>query len=190
MTSASHLLLGGFFSYGVISIAKPVNIAAMDFWREFHGPNAGYILELYDRYRNDPNSVDAATRAAFEGWRPPEESNGRLPATPAVTAETDKVMGAINLAMAIREYGHLASKIDPLDLANPPGDPSLHPSAHGIRDADLRSLPASLIGGSAAEAANAYEAINRLREIYSSTIGYDKRRSTSDGHLGRENCRV
>ena len=37
----------------------------MNFWREFHGPNAGYVLELYERYRNDPSSVDAATREAY-----------------------------------------------------------------------------------------------------------------------------
>src|SRR5690606_12447770 len=50
----------------------------------------------------------------------------------------------------------------------------LHPSAHGITDADLRQLPASLIGGNLADsAANAFEAIGRLREIYSGSIGYD-----------------
>ena len=25
----------------------------------FHGPNAGYVLELYERYQQDPQSVDA-----------------------------------------------------------------------------------------------------------------------------------
>ena len=41
----------------------------MDFWHDFHGPNAGYILELYDRYRADPGSVifDAIQRAKDEG---------------------------------------------------------------------------------------------------------------------------
>ena len=37
----------------------------MDDWRDFHGPNAGHILELYDRFRQNPESVDAATRAYF-----------------------------------------------------------------------------------------------------------------------------
>jgi 2-oxoglutarate dehydrogenase E1 component len=146
----------------------------MDFWHEFHGPNAGYILELYERYRANPDSVDAATRAAFDGWRPPVEPDGHNGPAQTIAAETDKVMGAVNLATAIREYGHLAARIDPLGLANPPGDPSLHPSAHGITDADLRALPASLIAGRIATgAANAHEAIERLRDIYSSTIGYD-----------------
>jgi len=37
-----------------------------DFLREFQGPNAGYILELYERYKQDPASIDAATRIFFE----------------------------------------------------------------------------------------------------------------------------
>ena len=158
----------------VISTEKPVNIFAMDFWREFHGPNAGYVLDLYDRYKNDPASVDATIRAAFDQWPPPADDTGIAPCTQASGLETEKVMGAVNLATAIREYGHLAARIDPLDLANPPGDPSLHPSAHGVTDDELRGLPASLIGGQlVAGAANALEAIGRLRDIYSSTIGYD-----------------
>jgi len=32
-------------------------------WQEFTGLNRGYVLELYDKYRQDPTSVDAETRA-------------------------------------------------------------------------------------------------------------------------------
>ncbi|MDI5787883.1 hypothetical protein PO124_03610 [Bacillus licheniformis] len=28
-------------------------------WEEFHGPNLGYVLELYDQYVKDPESLDA-----------------------------------------------------------------------------------------------------------------------------------
>lgn len=35
---------------------------------EFHGPNAAHVLELHERYRRDPLSVDAPTRAAFRSW--------------------------------------------------------------------------------------------------------------------------
>src|SRR5579859_318620 len=45
----------------------------------FYGPNAGYVLELYERYKQDPASVDEATRAIFASWPPelllPLESN-------------------------------------------------------------------------------------------------------------------
>ena len=40
-------------------------------WQEFTGLNRGYVLELYDRYRQDPSSVDAETRALFDQWTPP-----------------------------------------------------------------------------------------------------------------------
>ena len=33
--------------------------------RAFFGPNAGYVLELYDSYLADPTSVDAESRAFF-----------------------------------------------------------------------------------------------------------------------------
>jgi 2-oxoglutarate dehydrogenase E1 component len=144
----------------------------MDFWHDFHGPNAGYILELYDRYRADPEAVDAATRAFFaDGWTPPAE----YAAVPSVESSGSlaEIVGAANVAQAIRSTGHLAAHLDPLG-SPPPGDPLLELAAHGIEEATLRRLPAELVGGPIAQqAANAWAAIEELRAIYSSTIGYD-----------------
>ena len=48
---------------------------------EFYGPNLGYVVELYESYREDPKSVDEQTREFFEAWSPPGvEANGRAPA--------------------------------------------------------------------------------------------------------------
>jgi 2-oxoglutarate dehydrogenase E1 component len=141
--------------------------ATMDFWREFHGPNAAFVLELYDRYRQNPDSVDEAARAYFSHWTPPSivESAGSPVAC-------EKIVGAVNLARAIRAYGHLAARLDPLG-GEPPGDPELDPAAHGVTEEELRQLPAGVIGGPAAERArNALEAIQTLRAVYSSTMGY------------------
>ncbi len=131
------------------------------------GLNAGYVLELYDRYQAKPRSVDDATRIFFEHWTPPLETDA------LEIANIDQLIGAANLAQAIRSYGHLNAQLDPLGMP-PPGDPALDPKFHGVREDDLRRLPASLIGGPvAAQAANAFEAIEALRRIYSFTIGYD-----------------
>ncbi|MBM2836169.1 MAG: sucA, partial [candidate division NC10 bacterium] len=140
----------------------------MNLWRDFHGPNAGYMLELYERYRQNPDSVDAATRASFAWWTPTVDG------APAVAAPAaGKIVGAVTLAQAIRTYGHLAAQLDPLGTP-PPGDPSLEPTTHGVTEEDLRRLPASLIDGPFVErVANALEAIQALRAIYSSTTGYD-----------------
>jgi 2-oxoglutarate dehydrogenase E1 component len=142
----------------------------MSFWQEFHGPNAGYVLELYERYREDPDSVDAASRAMFERWAPP--SDGAL-APAALSVDVGVIVGAANLAQAIRDLGYLEAQLDPLG-DSPPGDPALDASNHGVTKADLEQLPAELVGGPIAETANsALEAIQALRAVYCSRIGYD-----------------
>ena len=129
----------------------------------------------------DLNAVDAQTREFFAGWTPPAadgdlaaEASAAAPAA-ALTGQPPvaKVVGATNLAQSIREYGHLQAQLDPLG-SPPPGDPSLALDAHGIDENDLRSLPASVVGGPiAAGTNNAYEAIAALRVVYSTHIGYD-----------------
>ncbi len=147
----------------------------MNIWEDFHGPNAGYVIELYERYKQNPNSVDPSTRAYFDQWPPPIDSIDGVGARVALTSalSIDKIVGVVNLAQAIRKHGHLSAKLDPLG-SPPPGDPLLDPKTHGLTEEDLRQLPASLIGGPIAEkAANALEAIEALYKVYSSTIGYD-----------------
>jgi 2-oxoglutarate dehydrogenase E1 component len=139
---------------------------------QFAGVNAGYVLELYERYRQSPDSVDPETRRAFESWTPVADAGaGSAPAGSGV--DTRVIVAAANLVESIRRYGHLAAHIDPLG-SSPIGDPSLSPRAHGITDDDLRRLPASLVGGAVAESSsNAYDAIEKLRRVYCSTTGFD-----------------
>ncbi|HEX5474780.1 MAG TPA: 2-oxoglutarate dehydrogenase E1 component [Vicinamibacterales bacterium] len=147
----------------------------MSGWEGFTGLNRGYVLDLYERYRRDPSSVDAATRELFERWTPPVDER------PSIAVDVSKgaglplanIVGAVNLAEAIRRYGHLAAQLDPLG-GEPVGDPALRPETHGLGADDLRKLPASLVGGPAAQgAAHALDAIEALRRIYCSTTGYD-----------------
>ena len=152
----------------------------MHIWNEFHGPNAGYVVELYERYRRDPQSVDPATRELFERWTPPDISgNGATAAGAAAQRaaggpDPAKVVGAANLAQAIRGLGHLAAQLDPLGASPPPGDPLLVPATHGLSEDDLRSLPASLAGRPISEkATNALEALQALRAVYAGATGYE-----------------
>src|SRR5438093_6041158 len=83
---------------------------------DFYGPNAGYVIELYERYQSDPESVPPSTRSVFERWKPQLEEvtgngGGHAPAgdvmapmrrAPAELA--DGVRGATALAQAI-EHG-------------------------------------------------------------------------------------
>jgi 2-oxoglutarate dehydrogenase E1 component len=147
----------------------------MSLWDQFTGVNAGYVHELYERFRRDPNSVDEATRAAFAHWSPESAAVSDPAAETAVRPEdTTAAIAAFNLAESIRRFGHLAARLDPLGVTDPIGDPSLRPETHGLTNEMLQRLPASIVGGPAAEgAATALEAIERLRAIYCRTTGHD-----------------
>jgi 2-oxoglutarate dehydrogenase E1 component len=148
----------------------------MNPWDQFTGANAGYVYELFERYQRDPSSVDEATRRTFASWTPTDPASATAEAVARHASASDLHAGiaAFNLAESIRRFGHLAAQLDPLGFHDPIGDPSLHPQAHGLTDETLTRLPASIVSGPAAEgAANAHEAIARLREIYCSTTGHD-----------------
>lgn len=145
----------------------------MNTLREFYGPNAGYVLELYDRFLKDPSSVDAETRRLLESWKPePEE--------PQKSEDWKTVLAVVKLAQSIRQFGHIAAQLDPLGLPpfGPEGihsdDPTLRKEYYGLTDETLQKLPADLIGGPIASSSrNAYEAIEVLTKSYTSTIGFD-----------------
>jgi len=140
---------------------------------EFYGPNAGYVLDLYDRYLKDPISVDPATQAIFAEWTPQEYSPPPAQYEAVAAIDVMKVVGAARVTRLVRELGHLTAHIDPLG-SEPPGDPGLELATHGLNTDDLAALPASVVGGPLAEgAANALEALGRLRQAYSGAIGYE-----------------
>ncbi|MBC8159855.1 MAG: 2-oxoglutarate dehydrogenase E1 component, partial [Roseiflexaceae bacterium] len=160
--------------------------------RVFHGPNAGYVLELYERFRSEPSSVDAATQAFF-GQFSPEELEGFAETTSSVSApaasaalptasvapaieaaqDVSRTVGAARYIRYIRELGHLKAQIDPLG-SPPPGDPGLDPANHHVDDALLEALPASIVRGPLVEGAdNAKDAVAKLLEAYAGSIGYE-----------------
>ena len=147
--------------------------------RAFHGPNAGYVLDLFERFRRDPDSVDSTWRDFFQELDPNSVSIGLD--TPQminrvaseVVADVAIILGAHELADAIRARGHTAAKLSPLSPPLDP-DPALMPETHGISEEALRRLPASGVGGPiASQARHALDAVERLRVIYSGTTGYE-----------------
>src|SRR5579872_4491656 len=133
----------------------------IDDWSEFQGVNAGYVVELYERFRQDPNAVDAETRAFFEK-SPPAKFFPHALRDAAPVAAVEKIVAAVNLAESIRKFGNLAAHLDPLG-SELPGDPSLIPENYGLGEEDLKRLPASIIKGPVTEgASSAWEVIRSL----------------------------
>jgi 2-oxoglutarate dehydrogenase E1 component len=152
-------------------------------WQAFTGLNAAYLQDLYERFLADPASVSPETRRFFETQGAPlaaaPESTVLTP-TPAAAftvvpagISLTQIAGAVTLATAIRGHGYRAAQLDPLGGA-PPGDATLNLEMYGLSEADLEALPASIVGGPAAEtSANALDAIRKLQKTYQDTIGYD-----------------
>ena len=159
----------------------------MNSLKEFYGPNAGYVLELYDRFLHDPASVDVQTRRLFESFPPkreerPEVESERIePGQPSATVVSDNwKIAVVRLAQSIRQFGHLAARLDPLGLLSSEGASQQNVmkrdlvTQYGLDDETLRRLPSDLIGDSiASRTKNALEAIKILTKIYTSTIGFD-----------------
>ncbi|MDA8193150.1 MAG: 2-oxoglutarate dehydrogenase E1 component [Thermaerobacter sp.] len=148
--------------------------------QSLYGPNAGYALELYERYQTDPLAVDENTREFFRQWGPQtlQLLTGATSETVRTTADTSHsgliahVVKARQLARNIREFGHLQSQSDPLNVS--PRRVVDDPEVLGLQDADLAALPDTIVWPKqASSTGNCLEAINRLRAIYSGSIGYD-----------------
>ena len=75
----------------------------MDNLKNFYGPNAGYVLDLYERYNQDPSSVDAEARALFASWSPEtQEPAGDETSVQFSRMQVKKIVSAAALAAGIR----------------------------------------------------------------------------------------
>ena len=164
---------------------------------QFFGPNAGYIQEQYEEYLKNPESasLDSATRSLFAQWRPlsndapAQKTNGfhpvgevstvvSSPGKPLTGSELPeeamhKIVETARLARFIRHRGHQNAHLDPLSPP-PPDTRVVDLQIHNVTNADLKSLPSSIIRGPIAiKTQNADEAIEMLRQVYSGSIGFD-----------------
>jgi 2-oxoglutarate dehydrogenase E1 component len=141
--------------------------------KEFTGPNLAYILELYQKYQANPNNVDEESRKLFQDWSPLDgDSAPRLDAS-LPTVNLSAITGAVHLARSIRSYGYLSADLNPLEKIQEENR-LVSLAFHKLTKEDLASLPASVLSISGTQMdGNAAEAIEKLRSIYSGTIGYD-----------------
>ncbi|AOZ92124.1 2-oxoglutarate dehydrogenase E1 component [Paenibacillus crassostreae] len=152
-----------------------------DPWQTYYGPNLGYVQEQYDLFLRNPKSVDETFQHLFSLWgAPPTVADEvSIPQKPSERISWDrnllkKGVDAGKLVWNIRAYGHLAADIDPLGI-RPDSDTSLlEPERYNLSQEDLKAFPSSLIWHHAPEnVPNGWDAIVKLREIYTGTIAYE-----------------
>lgn len=172
---------------------SPLESEEMSF---LYGGNSAFIEDLYDRYLADPESVDDSWRAYF--GKLGEESEAflrskaaRVPhrsdvsgsfarSAPAMTSLMDDqtqsvIRDHLRVIMLIRAYrvrGHLAARLDPLELSRRDKHLELDPSTYGFTEADYdREFFLDYVLG--LEKATLREIMERLRSVYADTVGIE-----------------
>lgn len=92
--------------------------------------NMEYLEELYQKFRQDPDSIEPQWKMFFEGV----EFGQNLPTETA--GFSLKEFGVYNLIEHYRNFGHLKAKLDPLGLQNPKLE-SFELGRFGLEQSDL-----------------------------------------------------
>lgn len=153
-------------------------------WQVFHGPNLGYVIELYERYLENPESIDEEMRAYFDKYGAPVEAEAEgnvinMSTPQQVNVSTEKIVAATNLADKIRGYGHLAADIYPLSNQEPDNE-LIKLEYYGLTKEDLEKIPAHFISTDIPSfIKNGYDAVEYLKTVYTGKIAYEIRHVNS-----------
>ncbi|MDF2669949.1 MAG: 2-oxoglutarate dehydrogenase component, partial [Paenibacillus sp.] len=168
-------------------------------WKQYYGPNLGYIQDMYERYARNPEEVEPSYKELFERWGPPISpvSGSAVQATVAAPTAAPLQQGGVNpaflkkivdagkLVRNIRTYGHLAANIDPLGLGVEVDTRLLEPETFHLSKEELNAIPASLIWEEAPESVNTgWQAIEKLKATYTGSCGFEF------GHIHEESERI
>ena len=148
-------------------------------WEDFHGPNLGYIMEQYDQYKIDPNSIDIELKEIFDNWGSPSlqmKSNNQPTLAEGETISADKmkkVAEAVKLVTNIRRYGHLYAAVYPFgDTAEK--NEFLQLEEYDLTEEDLKDIPVYLLCEDApSHVTNGLEAYQYLKEVYKGSIAFE-----------------
>ena len=146
----------------------------MSGWQEFTGLNRGYVLELYEKYRRDPSSVDPETRALFEQWTPSATGRGagRAPSATDSARESRRRRQPRRVDSPLRTPGRAGS----IRSAAAADWRSVAPGRRRTASPTTicGALPANLVAGPLERRHDGATTRSRLlRRIYCSTTGYD-----------------
>ncbi len=172
---------------------------------QLSGGNAAFIEDLYESYLRDPSKVAPEWKKYFDTFKGRE--SGDVPHSDAIArieqaqkinghaivvaraptgaeAGGQKQAGVSKLVTAYRSRGHLAAKLDPLNMDGTfseadlkdigllprPGAPDLDPAFHGLGAADLDAeFDTSFLGGP--KRLKLRDLLERLKKTYAGSIG-------------------
>lgn len=143
---------------------------------------AAYIEDLYQKYLQQPDSVDLSWQRFFEGFefsakygenKPRSNGNGAAPVaeTPISASHTRKEMEVVHLIRGYRQRGHLMSQTNPLGPRKN-RYPELDLKDFNLSEADLETVFEAGIEVFG-RAAKLREIVDALRKVYTEKVGFE-----------------
>ncbi|MDI1248483.1 MAG: 2-oxoglutarate dehydrogenase E1 component [Lacunisphaera sp.] len=137
------------------------------------GANAVVVEEYYQRWQENPDSVDPTWRAFFQGFTLGSDGQA-VAAAPAagLAADSLKQSSVHYLISAYRALGHLQAHLNPLEANPPPPAPKLSLAQFNLGDADLDTVfdTGTYLGGGQLKLR---EIIAALHETYCGHVGVE-----------------
>jgi 2-oxoglutarate dehydrogenase E1 component len=139
--------------------------------------NADLLDEYYQRWKQDPASVDSSWSAFFEGFELGSSAgrNGRpdvVPESERPTTRPDRLQDRVDsMVQNYRILGHTQAQIDPLEQARPE-TPALTLAALDLEDVPLDTVVSSRYFQQS-RSMTLGELIDALRSIYCGPIGVE-----------------
>ncbi|KAL3160716.1 hypothetical protein ABBQ32_010627 [Trebouxia sp. C0010 RCD-2024] len=158
------------------------------------GTSSTYLEDMEERYRQDPSSVDKSWASFFrslESGVAPEavaeayhnfERGGKVEPLKAAAMSNQGIQESMRLLLLVRAYqvnGHYIAKLDPLGLDQRPTPVELDLALYGFSDKDMDreffvgTWNMSGFLAEERETRTLREIVERLREAYCGSIGYE-----------------
>ncbi|HLR71747.1 MAG TPA: 2-oxoglutarate dehydrogenase E1 component, partial [Pseudogracilibacillus sp.] len=154
-----------------------------NFWKNFYGPNMGYVEEQYEIYKEDRSKVDPTLQEMFDQHGAPkwlDHTSTQQVSGEISTQDVRKITAAMRYMDAIRRFGHLEADIYAVDKSDEKTN-LLKPETYDITNEDLKEIPASWLWDQApAHVETAYDAVVFLREKYTGKISFEYDHVNSD----------
>ncbi|MFD1065786.1 2-oxoglutarate dehydrogenase E1 component [Oceanobacillus locisalsi] len=160
--------------------------SAEKFWGQFHGPNAGYLEQQYELYKEDPEQVESSIKSLFDthgapDWLTGEDAvrpvvNGQIASSEYVSENFDvtKLTSAMKLVEAIRRYGHTNADIYSVGGYKSAPSKMLDLEHYNLTEEDLKKIPATWIWEREKEGiATGLDVINLMKKYYTGTITFE-----------------
>jgi len=151
-------------------------------WRNFYGPNLGYVEEQYELYKEDSSLVDPSLKAMFDEHGAPKwldhtgEPQQEVVVGEVSAQEVKKITAAAQYIAAIRRFGHLEADIYAVgkEIFTSNESNLLDPEEYGVSEDDLREIPANWVWDQEdRNIETAYDVAELLRKKYTGTTSYE-----------------